>query len=368
VGRRRSFSAARPAQPDAGAAAASNITQSSLLLMVGNNYRCDTIAVYHPTLPEAPIMKRKGFTLIELLVVIAIIAILIGLLLPAVQKVREAAIQTQCKNNLKQIALAAFNFEAANGRFPAAVNLPGADTNPGGWPPAPDPNKWYALHVALFPYYEQDNLRKNLVDNQANPHNVNCSGTNPVGGQVVKILVCPADAAMPPGAQGMYNNLTFGLTSYGGCSGTSATVTNGNQSLKNGIFYMNSSVRISQITDGTSSTLMFGERSRLNLPATSTSQALGGWAWVNQFALEDNTMNTSEPMESGFNCPPPTYLCPDNNVRDLNQFGSQHNGGGLANFAFADGSVKSIQKTVSIIVFQRISTRNGGEVVDASSY
>jgi len=298
-------------------------------------------------------MRRHGFTLIELLVVIAIIAVLIGLLLPAVQKVREASARSQCQNNLHQIAVACHTFESANGRFPSGVNMPGQEAF--GWPVAPDPGKWYGLHVALFPYYEQDNLQNSLTLTVANPHGVNCVGQNSVGATSVKILVCPSDGAMPTPAVGNDGNLYFGLVSYGGCAGTSATNTNGNSSLKNGIFYMNSSVRISDIKDGTSGTLLFGERSRLNLPATSSSQALGGWAWCNQFAQEDNTMNTSEPMEGIQN-------------HDLNQFGSQHSGGNISNFAFADGSVKSISKNISIVIFQRISTRAGHEVVDASMY
>src|SRR5262249_50650964 len=156
----------------------------------------------------------------------------------------------------------------------------------------------------------------------------NCLGPNSVGAQVIKILVCPSDSAMPRPPVGVYSGqYYFGLTSYGGCSGTSATTTNGDQSLQNGLFYMNSTVPVADITDGTSNPLMFGERSRKNLPATSSSQALGGWAWVNAFAQEDNTMNTSEPIEGV-------------QLHDLNQFGSQHSGGSIANFAFADGSVK----------------------------
>jgi prepilin-type N-terminal cleavage/methylation domain-containing protein/prepilin-type processing-associated H-X9-DG protein len=311
------------------------------------------IVFHHEVTTMLPRSRRSGFTLIELLVVIAIIAILIGLLLPAVQKVREAAARLQCQNNLKQIALAAHNVHDNLQRFPPAVNLPGEQNF--GWPAAPDPGHWYGLHMAMFPYYEQDNLRKNLVDNVPNPQYVNCNGQNSVGAQVVKILICPSDSAMPSPAQGHYSIYTFGLTSYGGCSGTSATTPTGQQSLQNGIFYMNSSTRITDITDGTSQTLMFGERSRLNLPATSSSQALGGWAWANAFAQEDNTMNASEPMEGM-------------KTHDLNQFGSQHDGGQVSNFALADGSVRAIRKGISIVTFQRLAARSDGRVIDASDY
>src|SRR5690349_14049689 len=98
--------------------------------------------------------RRRAFTLIELLVVIAIIAVLIGLLVPAVQKVRDAAVRMQCTNNLHQIALACHGYHDARLRFPPAVNLPGEENF--GWSVAPDPNQWYALNMALFPYMEQD--------------------------------------------------------------------------------------------------------------------------------------------------------------------------------------------------------------------
>jgi prepilin-type N-terminal cleavage/methylation domain-containing protein/prepilin-type processing-associated H-X9-DG protein len=307
---------------------------------------------------------RRGFTLIELLVVIAIIAILIALLVPAVQKVREAAARLQCENNLKQIALAAHGYHDANKRFPAGLNLPNPGSNgatPGwptsttGWPQAPDPTGYYGLFVALFPHLDQGATQQHLVLNVANPHNINCNGPSSVGATPLAVLVCPAEGFAPSGGIGEYGALYFGLMSYGGCSGTSATSSTFTQMNRNGIFYLNSMVSINQIKDGTSNTLFFGERSRLNLPPTSSSQALGGWGWCNSFAQEDNTMNTSEPIEGML-------------THDLNQFGSQHTGGAVANFAFADGTVHSITKSINIVVFQRLSTRAGGEAVDASQF
>jgi prepilin-type N-terminal cleavage/methylation domain-containing protein/prepilin-type processing-associated H-X9-DG protein len=296
-------------------------------------------------------MKRQGFTLIELLVVIAIIAILIALLVPAVQKVREAAGRTQCENNLKQIALASHNYHDNYKRFPPGLNLPGQENS--GWDPAPDAERYYGLHVALFPYYEQANLQKQLILDVQDPQSQNCNGPDSPGAQVIPMLTCPAEAFFPSGYVGTYGNLYFGLTSYGGCSGTSQTSSTANQMARNGVFFMNSRTTLATIVDGTSSTLLFGERSRQNLPATSSSEALGGWAWANSFAQEDNTMNTNEPIEGV-------------QLHDLNQFGSQHAGGDLANFAFADGSVRAISRTISIVNFQRLSTCAGGEVVDES--
>jgi prepilin-type N-terminal cleavage/methylation domain-containing protein/prepilin-type processing-associated H-X9-DG protein len=304
---------------------------------------------------------RTAFTLIELLVVIAIIAILIGLLLPAVQKVREAASRMRCQNNLKQIALAAFSYESARGQFPPAVNL--SDSNiqrpPYNWSAPPDPGRWYSLPMALFPFFEQDNLRKNLVDNTTNPQNTNCLGANSIGAQVVKILICPTDSAMPNPPVETYGNLFFGMSSYGGCSGSAPTHPNGNPygpaSTKDGIFYMNSDIKIRDITDGTSCTLMFGERSRRNLQTSSSAMAPGGWAWVNIYAQEDHTMNTSTRMEGI-----------DSHTVDA--FGSQHSGGSISNFAFADGSVKSLSKTIDLLTYARLGARNDGQVLDSSKY
>jgi prepilin-type N-terminal cleavage/methylation domain-containing protein/prepilin-type processing-associated H-X9-DG protein len=294
-------------------------------------------------------MRRSGFTLIELLVVIAIIAILIALLVPAVQKVREAAARTQCQNNLKQVSLAAHNYHSAHKRFPPGLNYP----NP-GFPPWLDPGKYFGLPIALMNFYEQENLQRNV--NLTSTYAANCLGPNSIGAQVIYILVCPSDAAMPSPAVGQYGAYYFGLSSYPGCSGTSFTSTNGAAMLQNGIFYTNSTVNIDEITDGTSNTFFFGERSRMNLLTSSTAQSVGGWAWANQYALEDHTANTAPGKMEG--------ILP----HDLNYFGSQHSGGTGANFSFADGSVRFISNSIDVITYIRLSTRAGGEVIDSTKY
>ena len=159
----------------------------------------------------------RGFTLIELLVVIAIIAMLIGLMLPAVQKVREAAGRMRCQNNLKQIALASHNYHEAKGKLPTGARLP---VDVGGIPTG-GTNLW----VELLPYFEQDNLYK-YWDPNDNRRNV-ANGRNATQAQVIQLLLCPSDrlpervwelteetVGSPLWARGFY-----GLSSYGGSAG-----------------------------------------------------------------------------------------------------------------------------------------------------
>src|SRR5262249_4568469 len=157
--------------------------------------------------------RRRGYTLIELLVVIAIIAVLIGLLLPAVQKVREAANRMSCSNNLKQIALASHHYHDTFKTFPTGARLP---VYLGGVP-TEGTNLW----VELLPYFEQDNLYKNW-DIKDNRNNV-AGGRNATQAQVIKLLLCPSDWLPEPVMESTSanNSVTpawswgsYGLSSY----------------------------------------------------------------------------------------------------------------------------------------------------------
>jgi prepilin-type N-terminal cleavage/methylation domain-containing protein/prepilin-type processing-associated H-X9-DG protein len=215
--------------------------------------------------------RRQGFTLIELLVVIAIIAILIGLLLPAVQKVRAAAARMQCSNNLKQIGLAAHNYHDVNGKLPAASLVPYAKVNQ-------DANLQMELPfgpnwaVLILPYIEQNNLYM-----QANPDSYPASnGWRSIRGAIVKTYLCPADPnnTTPyndPGghaptetgwARGNYG-ATAGYEDYDHVSG-GANYTTSSKGVMKGIvsspvMAANYGARLTDITDGTSNTAMFAE-------------------------------------------------------------------------------------------------------------
>ncbi len=317
-------------------------------------------------------MKRKGFTLIELLVVIAIIAILIGLLLPAVQKVRSAAARIQCANNLKQLGLAAFNYEGTYQRFPSGVNLPFTAAVAGGQSAGPViPGTYLPLFGALLPYVEQDNLYKQM--NFTTSQYGNTLGAGSPGATVVKTYFCPADVApnqttYTTGGKTYY----FGANSYGGNPGVYGFYTSSMD--QTGIFYINSSVTIAGITDGTSNTLMFGERNRLDptydrIYGGGVAGAFGqrsGWAWANTLPGFDYLFGAVQPI----NWVMPVGLTSDPGFvyEDLrfSVYGSGHTSG--ANFCFADGSVKFLTNSVPVVVLQQLSTRAGGETVDSSQY
>jgi prepilin-type N-terminal cleavage/methylation domain-containing protein/prepilin-type processing-associated H-X9-DG protein len=343
---------------------------------------------------------RRGFTLIELLVVIAIIAVLIALLLPAVQKVREAAARLRCQNQLKQLALACHNYEGSSGSLPPAgkgygfcggSNGDRVITNTSGW-------------VLVLPFIEQDALYKQLNLNQAfcdviwdNAGNVrNTQGmiagplptvNMPLMNTKLPIFICPSDngprdstpqnhpnryGVMGPAGSGLtgqrtnYDFITVASSDFNTC--------NWWRTASPGVRHMfgeNSTTKLTDVADGTSNTFMLGE--------TTAEPRCNGWGpawgyrgWV--MTGLDPSRNTGGASAPGINdwtliaswtqnCNPAstgTAAPRRGRLGDWGRVGSLHTGG--ANFAMGDGSVRFVRESVPAGLLKQWSTVGGGEV------
>jgi prepilin-type N-terminal cleavage/methylation domain-containing protein/prepilin-type processing-associated H-X9-DG protein len=335
--------------------------------------------------------RRSGFTLIELLVVIAIIAILIGLLLPAVQKVREASNRMGCTNNLKQMGL------AAHMHFDTLHQLPygKSPTYPGFWP------RWSA-HSRLLPFLEQDNLFKQL-DFTTYPYVGQDSSNgcpNPVNANLVpcmtvlKVFHCPsdfdaarkgADGVAYPGNSYVGNQGTTFMCDEGDAAGTQSDVAP--TARADGIFYNQSSVKFADITDGLSNTVMFSEHLRspgrfdprtsmFMSPETSTldethtvCQGLDPystpticdsyadcWAWGETCCSLYNHVSTPNNKTCGAIPFPGAQV---NMAMDV-PASSKHVGG--VNALLCDGSVRFVENGISLSTWRALGTRDAGDL------
>lgn len=298
-------------------------------------------------------IHRKGFTLIELLVVIAIIAILISLLLPAVQQAREAARRTQCRNNLKQIALALHNYHDVHTTFPSGWI---AVDNGTGMMSAHDGLSGAGWGTMILPYMDQANLYELFDSSLAieDPSNATFLDNR------IPTFRCPSDPQPDTWEieeEGNPGNVlatlpianyigVFGTEELDGCqnaAGMDPVAANG-QCLGDGAFYHNSATRIRQITDGTSNTILVGER--------RTNEADGWYStWPGMVA---------QGAEAFQRILGSADHVPNDPAAHFDDFSSNHEGGAL--FVLGDGSVHFVSENIDHGVYTGLATISGGEI------
>jgi prepilin-type N-terminal cleavage/methylation domain-containing protein/prepilin-type processing-associated H-X9-DG protein len=307
--------------------------------------------------------RPRAFTLIELLVVIAIIAVLIALLLPAVQSAREDARRLQCSNNLKQIGLAMHGYHSALGVFPPGY-ITGTETpNPN----SPETGPGWGWGTMLL-----NNLEQTAAYNAANfsvPITIPASQT--VRTISLSVFLCPSST----GGEGpVVLKNAAGVSLVTDLSPGQYVASAGQLEVEefpasnNGVFYRNSRNGVRDVTDGTSTTLMAGERSRNVADAT----------WVGAIPYSRVCTNPKWPIQScetanvmilGHTGPSPGQRwvdVPNYKGAGADDFWSLHPAG--CNFLFCDGSVRFIKATVDPRIFSFLSTRAGGEVVSADQF
>jgi prepilin-type N-terminal cleavage/methylation domain-containing protein/prepilin-type processing-associated H-X9-DG protein len=295
---------------------------------------------------------RFGFTLIELLVVIAIIAILIGLLVPAVQKVRDAAARATCQNNLKQLALALHNYHDANRRFPPGGITSGTGCNLVGNENTSSRAPWTVL---ILPYIEEDNQFRIYNQNAAFAPLAWTPASAAPNRQVqfsrnVK-FECPSD----PRNNGQSNNNYFGCQGGGVTPECTALDPGALQRMffRNGVFFANSRTRITDIRDGSSNTLLIGETkyamTKNDRHRSIVDDAWQGWDSAIRayggatFSIPMNLCATRNPINSGAAAAFDTMT---------STFGSYHTSG--ANFAFGDGSIRFLTQDIDLALYRSL--------------
>jgi prepilin-type N-terminal cleavage/methylation domain-containing protein/prepilin-type processing-associated H-X9-DG protein len=276
---------------------------------------------------------RSAFTLVELLVVIAIIAVLVGMLLPAVQKVRAAAYKSKCQNNLKQIGIALHDYAGLRGHFPSAWTSQGNDP---GW-------GWAA---ALLPFVEQDALHRAAgVDTMRFGNGTNPAQPTAETQLKLTLFRCPSDT----GADLNSIRLNHATSNYRAVAGPiNYPMFVPDQDL-GGVMWHNSKVTFEQISDGASNTLVIGE--------CVYDEAVGKRAalWAGMTGARDGVVWASDVM-----------WCVDDASAQINgpapqAFSSRHWGG--AQFAFCDGSVRMFRDNFDVTTMKWLAGRNDGVVV-----
>jgi len=319
--------------------------------------------------------KRPAFTLIELLVVIAIIAILLCLLIPAIQKVREAAARIQCANNMKQFGLAAHNCNDTLGCLPPSL----------GWYPGTGPASntgWGSVFFHLLPYLEQGNLYKSAVTIGPNPMGENPGPNQPyyssatgvgtanfIGANAIKVYVCPSD---PSASGGLYTDVLFNYqwatSSYAGNFLVFGVVGNPVQVNTVGNYQGVSSIPAS-FPDGTSNTILFAERYAVCVSTTMDLSRANLWdCWLPPANLyggvgHDYLPYFAQPTSDG-NAIGPISLFqvqPTFGNCDPSRASTAHTGG--MQVVLADGSVRMLSAGMSATTWWAAVTPAGGEVL-----
>jgi prepilin-type N-terminal cleavage/methylation domain-containing protein len=316
-----------------------------------------------------------AFTLIELLVVIAIIAILIGLLLPAVQKVREAAARMSCKNNLKQIALSAHSYESSTGVLPPGYlgPLPRGTIYPDSATMFAVPDtQWVGVLAFLLPHLEHDNVFRG-IDTPINvdvggPRWATVAGASTMARVKIKTFLCPSDDPMaPPRVSSRMGTFATSATATGATisiayfdnTGTSADLGRTNYlgvggrmgftgapavDVLEGPFSNRSKTKLTSMSDGTSNTLFFGE-------------TLGGHPTDGTRLYSFSWMGTGMNIGSwGINLSDTTWR----------NFSSKHSG--IVQFAMADASVQSLRNGSDVTTFRQLTAHADGSVANSSAY